>query len=80
MVRIRLARFGSKKNPHYRIQVADARSPRDGRSIETIGTYNPQTNPSTLEVKNERAEHWLKVGAQPSERVAKLLKIAGVGA
>lgn len=80
MVKIRLARFGSKKNPHYRIVVADSRSPRDGRSIETIGTYNPQTNPSTIDVKNERAEYWLSNGAQPSERVAKILKVAGVGA
>jgi len=78
VVKIRLARFGSKKNPHYRIVVADARSPRDGRSIETIGTYNPQTDPSTIMVKNDRAEYWVGVGAQPSERVAKLLKIAGV--
>ena len=80
MVRIRLARFGSKKNPHYRIVVADSRSPRDGRSIETIGTYNPQTDPSTIDIKNDRAEYWLSVGAQPSERVTKLLKIAGVNA
>ena len=80
MVKIRLARFGSKKNPHYRIVVADSRAPRDGRSIETIGTYNPRTNPSTIELKNERAEHWLSVGAQPSETVAKLLKIQGVNA
>lgn len=78
MVKIRLARFGSKKNPHYRIVVADSRMPRDGRSIETIGRYNPQTEPSELEVKKERAEYWLGVGAQPSERVAKLLKVAGV--
>lgn len=80
MVKIRLARFGSKKNPHYRIVVADSRSPRDGRSIETIGTYNPQTEPSTIDVKADRASYWLGVGAQPSERVAKLLKVAGVGA
>ncbi len=80
MVKIRLARFGSKKNPHYRIVVADARSPRDGRSIETIGRYNPQTNPSTVEVKVERAQYWLSVGAQPSDPVRKLLKIGGVGA
>jgi small subunit ribosomal protein S16 len=78
VVKIRLARFGSKKNPHYRIVVADSRSPRDGRSIETIGTYNPQTDPSSIMVKNDRAEYWVGVGAQPSERVAKLLKIAGV--
>jgi len=80
VVKIRLARFGSKKNPHYRIVVADSRSPRDGRSIETIGTYNPRTDPSTIELKNDRAEHWLSVGAQPSETVAKLLKIQGVNA
>lgn len=78
MVKIRLARYGSKKNPHYRIVVADSRSPRDGRSIETLGTYNPRTEPSTIELKNDRAEYWLKVGAQPSETVAKLLKIQGV--
>ena len=80
MVKIRLARFGSKKNPHFRIVVADSRMPRDGRSIETIGTYNPQTEPSTLEVKNDRAEYWLGVGAQPSERVSKLFAVAGVKA
>ena len=79
MVKIRLARFGSKKNPHYRIVVADSRAPRDGRSIETIGTYNPQTEPSTITVKQDRAQYWLSVGAQPSERVAKLLQVAGVG-
>jgi small subunit ribosomal protein S16 len=78
VVKIRLARFGSKKNPHYRIVVADARSPRDGRSIETIGRYNPQTNPSTVEVKVDRAEYWLGVGAQPSDPVRKLLRIGGV--
>ena len=78
MVKIRLARFGSKKNPHYRVVVADSRSPRDGRSLETIGTYDPRTNPSTIEIKNDRAEKWLKVGAQPSQPVKKLLKIAGV--
>lgn len=80
MVKIRLARFGSKKNPHYRIVVADSRAPRDGRSIETIGTYNPQTEPSTIEIKSDRALYWLGVGAQPSERVAKLLQVAGVKA
>lgn len=78
MVKIRLARFGSKKNPHYRIVVADARSPRDGRSIETIGRYNPQPNPSEIEVDVERARHWLSVGAQPTGQARKLLKIRGV--
>jgi small subunit ribosomal protein S16 len=80
VVKIRLARFGSKKNPHYRIVVADSRAPRDGRSIETIGRYNPRTEPSELEVKADRAQYWLGVGAQPTERVAKLLEIAGVKA
>lgn len=78
MVKIRLARFGSKKNPHYRIVVADSRAPRDGRNIETIGRYNPRTEPSTIEVKSERAEHWLKVGAQPTETVARLFKVQGI--
>lgn len=78
MVKIRLARFGSKKNPHYRIVVADSRSPRDGRNIETIGRYNPQTEPSEISVNVERAQYWIGVGAQPSEPVRKLLKIQGV--
>ena len=78
MVKIRLARHGSKKNPHYRIVVADSRKPRDGRYIEQIGTYNPRTEPSTIKVETERAEHWLKVGAQPSGTVRRLLKIEGV--
>lgn len=78
MVKIRLARFGSKKNPHYRIVVADARARRDGRNIETIGRYNPQTEPSEISVNAERAKYWLSVGAQPSDPVKKLLKIAGV--
>jgi small subunit ribosomal protein S16 len=78
VVKIRLARFGSKKNPHYRIVVADARARRDGRNIETIGRYNPRTEPSTIEVNAERAQYWLGVGAQPSDPVRKLLKIAGV--
>ena len=78
MVKIRLARFGSKKNPHYRVVVADSRSPRDGRSIETLGRYNPQTNPSTIEINAERAAYWLGVGAQPTGTAARILKIAGV--
>ena len=69
-VRIRLRRVGSKKNPIWRIVVADKRSPRDGRTIETIGQYNPQTEPSTIELDEERARHWLEHGAQPSETVA----------
>ena len=69
-VRIRLRSVGSKKNPIWRIVVADKRSPRDGRTIETIGQYNPQTEPSTIEIDEERARHWLEHGAQPSETVA----------
>ena len=74
MVRIRLRRMGAKKKPFYRIVVADKRSPRDGRFIETIGTYNPLTDPETVELKPERAAHWLSVGAQPSDAVARLLR------
>ena len=77
-VKIRLARHGSHKNPVYRVVVADARVPRDGRAIETIGRYNPRTEPSTVEIDAEKARHWLSRGAQPTETVSKLLKIAGV--
>ena len=79
-VRIRLRRVGSKKNPIWRIVVADKRSPRDGRTIETIGRYNPQTEPSTIELDEERARHWLEHGAQPSETVAGLLRAKGIAA
>ena len=79
-VRIRLRRVGSKKNPIWRIVVADKRSPRDGRSIETIGQYNAQTDPSTIVLDEERAKYWLEKGAQPSERVACLLRIKGIKA
>ncbi|MGA7396689.1 MAG: 30S ribosomal protein S16 [Solirubrobacterales bacterium] len=79
-VRIRLRRVGSKKNPIWRIVVADKRSPRDGRSIETIGQYNAQTEPSTIVLDEERAKYWLEKGAQPSERVAGLLRIKGIKA
>ena len=72
--------MGSKKNPIWRIVVADKRSPRDGRSIETIGRYNPQTDPSSIEVDEERARHWLERGAQPSQTVAKLLRTKGIEA
>ncbi len=77
-VKIRLSRVGGKKNPHYRVVVADSRSPRDGRFIEIIGRYNPQTDPSTIEINNDKASEWLKKGAQPTEQVEKLLKISGV--
>ena len=73
MVRIRLRRMGAKKKPFYRIVIADKRSPRDGRFIETIGTYDPMTEPATVELKADRAAHWLSVGAQPTEAVARLL-------
>ncbi|MFN8122648.1 MAG: 30S ribosomal protein S16 [Thermoleophilia bacterium] len=75
MVKIRLARVGSKKNPIYRVVVADSRSRRDGRNIETIGRYNPQTDPSIVEVDIDRAKHWIGNGAQPSRAVEKLIKI-----
>jgi small subunit ribosomal protein S16 len=75
---IRLTRRGSKKRPTYRIVVADKRSPRDGRFIETIGYYNPQTDPSVIEVNEDKAKQWLSVGAQPSDAVRKLLAIKGI--
>lgn len=77
-VKIRLARVGGKKNPHYRVVVADSRAPRDGRFIEILGRYNPQTDPSFIEIDNEKASDWLNKGAQPTEQAKKLLKIAGV--
>lgn len=70
--------MGAKHQPHYRIVVADARSPRDGRYVEAIGFYNPKTQPLTLNVDDERAKHWLTVGAQPTEKVRALFKRAGV--
>ena len=79
-VRMRLARIGSKKNPIYRVVVADSRSPRDGRFIEIIGRYNPQTDPSTVELDETKVKEWLAKGAQPSDPVAKLIKVAGIGA
>jgi small subunit ribosomal protein S16 len=72
--RIRLTRVGSKKNPIYRVVVADARSPRDGRFIEIVGRYNPQTSPSTIDLDTEKIEDWIGKGAQPSEAVKRLLK------
>lgn len=73
MVRIRLRRVGLKRQPSYRIVVADRESPRNGKYIEVIGFYNPRTVPTTLELKEERALYWLSVGAQPSESVARIL-------
>ncbi len=78
MVKIRLRRMGQKKAPFYRIVVSDSRSPRDGRFIEEIGTYDPNTDPSSIKVDEEAAKKWLANGAQPTETVAKLLKVAGI--
>ena len=78
MLKLRLRRTGAKKRPSYRIVVAEHSSPRDGRFIEIIGHYNPLTEPSTVKVDEERARHWLSVGAQPTETVAGLLRRAGV--
>jgi small subunit ribosomal protein S16 len=77
MVRIRLRRVGRKKQPSYRIVVADSRSPRDGRYIEIIGFYNPRTQPETMTLQEDRALHWLSVGAQPSESVRRILNKMG---
>ncbi|MCL2662067.1 MAG: 30S ribosomal protein S16 [Oscillospiraceae bacterium] len=77
MVKIRLRRMGAKKNPFYRVVVADSKSPRDGRCIEEIGTYNPVTQPSEIKIDMERAEYWIKNGAQPTDTVRALLKKAG---
>ena len=76
-VKLRLTRIGKKKQPQYRIVAADERAPRDGRFIEILGHYNPLSDPSTLTVDNAKAVKWLSQGAQPTERVAKLLKVSG---
>jgi small subunit ribosomal protein S16 len=73
-VRVRLTRVGSKKNPIWRVVVADRRSPRDGRFIEAIGHYNPQTKPSTIVLDHERLDHWLALGAEPTNTVKKLMR------
>lgn len=78
MVKIRLRRMGAKKAPYYRIIVADSRSPRDGRYIEEIGTYDPLTEPATITVDAEKAQQWIKNGAQPTDTVKALLKKANV--
>ena len=78
MVKIRLRRMGAKKAPYYRIIVADSRSPRDGRCIEEIGTYDPLTEPATIAVDAEKAQQWIKNGAQPIDTVKALLKKANV--
>jgi len=76
-VKIRLKRIGAKKNPFYRVVVADSRYPRDGRFIEEIGTYDPLTNPAKINIDVEKADKWLKNGAQPTDTVKSLLKRAG---
>ena len=76
-VKLRLTRIGKKKQPQYRIVAADSRAPRDGRFIEILGHYDPRQDPSALTVDNDKAVAWLMQGAQPSERVAKLLKVSG---
>ena len=80
MVRIRLRRVGSSKNPIWRVVVADRRSPRDGRTIETIGQYNPQLDPSLIEIDADRARHWIDHGARPTRTVASLLRAKGIEA
>ncbi len=78
MVKIRLRRLGAKKAPFYRIVVADSRFPRDGRFIEEIGTYNPLSDPAEIKIDIERAQQWIKNGAQPTDTVRALLKKTGV--
>jgi len=78
-VKLRLTRVGSKKNPIYRVVAADSRSPRDGKFIEILGRYNPQSEPSLIELDEGKVKDWLGKGALPTEAVAKLLKIKGIG-
>ena len=77
-VHIRLSRLGGKKNPFYRVVATDSRSPRDGRFIENVGQYNPQTQPSTILLKEDRIREWLSKGAQPTPQVRKLLRTQGI--
>ena len=79
-VKLRLTRVGSKKNPVYRIVAADSRSPRDGKFIEIVGRYNPQTDPSTIELDEEKVLDWIGKGAQPTNSVQRLLKAKGITA
>ncbi|MDI6872744.1 30S ribosomal protein S16 [Candidatus Solincola sp.] len=78
MVRIRLRRMGGKKKPYYRVVAADARSPRDGRFIETLGRYDPRQEPSLIELDEEKVLDWLRKGAQPTDQVRKLMEIKGI--
>jgi small subunit ribosomal protein S16 len=77
-VKLRLTRVGSKKNPIYRVVAADSRSPRDGKFLEIVGRYNPQTDPSTIDLDDEKIREWLGKGAQPTEAVARLIKVKGI--
>ena len=77
-VKLRLTRVGSKKNPIYRVVVADSRAPRDGRFIDIVGRYNPQTEPSTIELDESKVKDWLAKGAQPTDSVARLLKVKNI--
>ncbi len=79
-VKLRLTRVGSKKNPIYRVVAADSRSPRDGRFLEIVGRYNPQTDPSTIELDEAKVKAWLGKGALPTEAVARLIKVKGITA
>ena len=76
--KIRLTRVGSKKNPIYRVVVADSRSPRDGKFIEIVGRYNPQTQPSTIEIDEAKVKDWISKGAQPTDSVRRLMKAQGI--
>jgi small subunit ribosomal protein S16 len=76
--KIRLARVGSKKNPIYRVVVADSRSPRDGKFIEIVGRYNPQTQPSIIEIDEAKVKDWISKGAQPTDSVCRLMKAQGI--
>ena len=78
-VKLRLTRVGSKKNPVYRVVAADSRSPRDGKFLEIVGRYNPQTDPSTIDLDEEKVRDWLAKGAQPSATVQRLLKAKNIG-
>jgi small subunit ribosomal protein S16 len=78
-VKIRLTRVGARNNPIWRVVAADSRSPRDGRFLEVLGHYNPQTDPSTIELDEQRIRGWLDEGAQPSQTVKRLLKAKGIG-
>jgi len=77
-VKLRLTRIGSKKNPIYRVVAADSRSPRDGKFLEIVGRYNPQSNPSLIEIDEAKVKNWLEKGALPTASVAKLLKTQGI--